>query len=183
MLLDRHVAFVACQGHHEPALLVRCILDHFVDPVLHSIEGPFVGQVVADDGPNCVAVVQVDHRAEFFRTASVPDVQLHLLVRPRWVLLVGDVDRLLNVGTSDGDIVQLVKAVLTEAQRNRGLADATFAQQDDLSLDWAAFARASGLSGLGVDHLEGSCLGLLFLRLGATAAAAAFRLGFFHTSL
>ena len=57
LLFHRHVALVAGQSHDEAALLVGRILDHFVDPILHSIEGSLVSQVVADYRPNRISVV------------------------------------------------------------------------------------------------------------------------------
>ena len=119
LLLNRHVALVPCQRHHEPALLVCCILDHLVNPVLHSVERSFIRQIVADDGSNCVSVVKVNHRPELFRTASIPDVQLDLLLRSGWVVLVRNVDCFLDVRPADRDVVQIVELVLAEAKSNR----------------------------------------------------------------
>ena len=49
----------------------------------------------------------------------VPNVHLHLLLWTTWVLWVGNANYFLEVGATDGDIVNLVEAVLAETERNR----------------------------------------------------------------
>ena len=114
LLLAWQIAFVSRESHHESSLLISCILYHLINPILYCIERSLICQIVADYSTDSVSIVQVNHRAELFSTARVPNVQLNLLIRPAWLLLIRNVDDFLHVSTANGHIVQLIKSVLAE---------------------------------------------------------------------
>ena len=71
-----YVALVPCQHHYKVFLIV--VIDHLIDPKMHTLEALFVAQIVAYDRSCRISIVQADHGPESFTASSVPNVQLHL---------------------------------------------------------------------------------------------------------
>ena len=118
LLLGRQVALVPSESHDEATLISRRILLHLVDPVLHGLKCVLIRQVVADNCTDSVSVVHVNHGAEPFMTTCVPNVHFHLLLSCCRIITIGNRDALLQVGTSNGYIVNLVESILAEPHRN-----------------------------------------------------------------
>ena len=77
----------------------------------------FVCQIVADYCTDSVPIVHVNHGAETFMTARIPDMHLHLLLSCHWVLTVWNTDHLLQVSSSNSYIVNFVEPILAESHR------------------------------------------------------------------
>lgn len=122
LLFDRQVALVSSQRHYESVLIRRRVRLHLTHPVLGGLERCFVAQIVANNRANRVTVVHIDHRPESLMTTSVPNVHLHLLLWAAWVLRVGNAYYFLQIGTSNGDIMYFIEAVLAETEGNGRLA-------------------------------------------------------------
>ena len=58
------VALVPSQDHHEFFLVI--IIEHLVDPEVHTVEALLVREIIADDGGSSIAIVERDHGAEAF---------------------------------------------------------------------------------------------------------------------
>ena len=58
------VALIPGQDHHEFFLVI--IIDHFVDPEVHTVETLLIREIIADDGGCCIAIVEGDHGPEAF---------------------------------------------------------------------------------------------------------------------
>ena len=59
-----NVALVPGQDHHEFFLVI--IIEHFVDPEVHTVKALLVREIIADDGCSGIAIVEGDHGAEAF---------------------------------------------------------------------------------------------------------------------
>ena len=66
------VALVAGQDHHEFFLVI--VIEHFVDPEVHTVEALLVSEIIADNGGSRIAIVEGDHGSESFGAARVPNV-------------------------------------------------------------------------------------------------------------
>jgi hypothetical protein len=87
-----------------------------------------IAEVVAYDRADCVTVVHIYHRSESFMATCIPNVHLHLLLGPGRILWVWNANYLLKVSATDCDVVNLVEAVLAEAQGNGRFTNSRIAE-------------------------------------------------------
>mmetsp|Transcript_104983 Transcript_104983/g.338542 ORF Transcript_104983/g.338542 Transcript_104983/m.338542 type:complete len:217 (-) Transcript_104983:32-682(-) len=110
---------------HEDALhSIGAVIVELLDPILNVVEAGPVGDIVGDDNAHCRPVVRRRDRTEALLPGGVPDLEPKL---PAVAL-----NRLpLEVHTDGQDKVG-VKAAITEAHQERGLAYCGVAQQQQL---------------------------------------------------
>ena len=58
------VALIPGQDHHKFFLVI--IIDHFVDPEVHTVETLLIREIIADDGGSRIAIVERHHGPEAF---------------------------------------------------------------------------------------------------------------------
>lgn len=119
-----HVSFVTSQRKHEIIHVV--VVDHLVDPVVHTWKWPLISHVVTNYWSWCISVVQRNHCAESLRPTRIPNVQFYAC----WI---GQNNFLLHVGPANCHVVTFVKVVFAVAVCNAWFPHSRVSKQNHFS--------------------------------------------------